>query len=138
MRILLNTDELIDDDIQNISEHIWIFSINSNNIFDDWIIVLDKYSLIIEQLFYKEWVFINTIFWFLLKLKTEGESLYYRQLHTKLLLRIRELMYHNPDILIYTYNISCEMQEYLDVECFNYTIFDNKKDLIKAIKLNTL
>jgi len=134
MKILLITDLNIDDNLSKYLDDVRILRSNSDNIFEDWMIVLDKYSTLIEQLFYWNGIFINTIFSFLQKLKSQGESLYFRKLHTKLLERFRELLKHNPDIRIMTYRANCSLIEYLDVECFDYISFNDEESLIGVIK----
>lgn len=133
MKILLETNCLIEQYVEKESDNTWTYRINNENMFDNWMIVLDKYASIIAQMHYKEWLFINTIFSFLLKLKKEGQSLYYKQLHTRLVARVRNFMAVNNIDRILLHDHDDEIQEYLDIECFDYIIFDNREDLISHV-----
>ena len=135
MRIILETEFKIDTEIKREIDSS-IYRVNNEDIFEDGNIVLDKYASIIRQLHYGDGIYINTIFSFLLKLKSDGRSLYYKQLHTRLLQRIRKFLEIHRVNTIYLYSCSPEMREYLSVECFEYTEFNSKEELIRAIKRN--
>lgn len=133
MKILLYTSDNMITDIERLDDYIWIHEVNIDNIFDDWMIVLDKYASIVTKINFCDWVFVNTIFSFLYKLKKEWDTLYYKQLHTKLVQRTRSLIKHF-DLQVFVYACNKDMQEYLDIECIPYTIFDSKKLLLSTIR----
>lgn len=135
MKIIIETRVDINYSLASSNDFINIYSINTEDIFECWTIVLDKYVSIIQQMFAGDWVFINTIFSFLLKLKTEGTSLNYKKLHTKLLQRTKEFIKAN-DIIIYLYEASPEIKEYLEVEFIDYVEHDNLRWLISSVNNN--
>ena len=134
MKILLNTNSEIINDIRRITDDFNIYELNIDSMFDDWMIVLDKYSSLILQLYSCNGIFVNTIFSFLYKLKTEWFTLYHKQLHTKLLQRTRILL-EIYNIQVFLYACDRELQEYLDIECISYTIFTDKTLLLSEILL---
>jgi len=136
MKILLETNSLIEKHIAKETDKIRMFRVNNDSMFSNWMIVLDKYTSIISQIYYKDWLFINTIFSFLLKLKKEWQSLYYKQLHTRLVFRVRCFMEKQRINNVLLFNPNEEIREYLDIECFNYIIFESKSALINYIIKN--
>jgi len=136
MKILLETRCDFEQTIWLHTDEICTYRINSSNIFENWMIVLDKYSIMISQMYHNDGVFINTIFSFLLKLKSEAESLYYKQLHTRLLNRVKQFLLHQKIDNIYLYDCDPRIKEYLDIECFSYTIFTTRWDLVKEVMKN--
>lgn len=132
MKVLIETMALLDNSIKLSNDNISIYRVNTDNIFDEDTIVLNKYSMIIQQMYYKDWVFINTIFSFLLKLKKGGQTIYYKKLHTKILEWFKEFLKHNKYI-IYVYEANQEIVDYLEEYCFEYTQINSSKELISKI-----
>ena len=135
MKIIIETRVDINYALERSDKYIWIYNVNIEDIFNNWKIVLDKYSTIIHQMYSWDGVFINTIFSFLLKLKTESTSLQCKKLHTKLLERTKCFIKAN-DCLIYLYEANPDVKEYLEIECIDYLEFDNSKWLISSVKNN--
>lgn len=131
-KILIETNDNIDEHIERVSDLININRFNFNNLFEHWIVVLEKYALLFTQLHEWRWVFINTIFSFLLKLNSDGYWIYYKQLHNKFVVRFLNYIRDN-NIKIYLYQYDQETKDYLDVWWFEYQIFDTRGELIKAI-----
>jgi hypothetical protein len=129
MKILIETRIEIDYQFRLDNDFIDLYRINIDNMFEHWIIVLDKYQTLVQQLYYGNWLFINTIFSFLLKLKTEGDSLYYKKLHTKLLEKTKKYLFEEK-IEVLIYEADPKIIEYLEIECINYTIIESMKELL--------
>lgn len=132
MKILLHTNYEIEKDISRCIDHINIYTVNLENLFDNGMVVLDKYSSLFMTLYKCDWIFINTIFSFLYKLNKEWDSLYYKQLHTKLLERVKNFL-RKYNINVFLYACDREVQEYLDIQCIPYVIFDSKDLLISEL-----
>jgi len=131
-KILLESKFNIEQEIGIETDLISIHRCNIDNMFDNWVIVLDKYAQILQQMHEGRWVFVNTIFSFLRKLENNWHWLYYKQLHTKLVCRIREYLKRN-NFKIYLYDCKPEIQEYLDIQCFDYELFDTRGNLVRSI-----
>ena len=135
MKVILETMAHLDYSIRLSNDNINIYSVNIDDIYNETGIVLDKHSIIMQQLYYRDWVFINTIFSFLCNLKKWANTLYYKKLHTKFLESYKAFLRHS-DHVIYLYEAPPDVIEYLEVECIDYEIIDSAKDLIH--KLNNI
>lgn len=135
MKVILETQVPIDLSIQLSNDDIDIYRVNTDNIFDETWMVLDKYSIILQQMHYKNWVFINSIFSFLLNLKKGSDTLYFRKLHNSLVESFKSFLRHN-DYIIFVYEAKPEIIEYLEEYSFQYEIIWTSKDLIS--KLNNI
>jgi len=131
-KILIETRVNIDQSFRLDNDFIDLYRVNIDNIFIKWVIVLDKYSAIVQQMYYGNWIFINTIFSFLLKLKTEGTSLYYKKLHTKLLEKTKRYIIEEW-IEVMLYEADPRVIEYLEVECIDYISAESIRDLFTKV-----
>ena len=113
-----------------------IHFINTDNMFDNWMVVLDKYSIIIQKLYYNKWVFINTIFSFLWKLKQQRNSVYYKQLHESLLHKTRVFMRQHGICAIFTYRCDKQIKKYLRDNNFLHYDFESLEELTTFMKYN--
>jgi len=132
MKVLIETTAFLDNSLLLSNDNINIYRVNTENIFNDNEIVLNKYSTIIQQMYYKDGVFINTIFSFLLNLKTNGKTLYYRKLHTKFLEWFKEFLKHNKYV-IYVYEVDMDILMYLEEYCFDYKVIQSDRELISIV-----
>lgn len=132
MKVLLETQAFLDDSIRLSNDYIGVYRVNTSDIFKDSGIVFDKHTVIIQQLYYKDGVFINTIFSFLVNLKKNGKTLYYKKLHTKFLEWFKQFLKHN-DYVIYIYEVHSDIIDYLEEYCFDYYQIKSPKELISKI-----
>lgn len=143
MKILIETQAYLEEPIKSANDLVEIHGVNLEDTFKKSMIVLDKYTLIVKQLFEWRGVYINTIFSFLLTLKQHGQnlknkwdSLYYLKLHTKLLERTKKFLW-SGDFIVLVYEAHSNLTDYLETECIDYREVSSIKELTSIVNNNS-